>query len=125
MGRNGAEYRPHDWSNELVLLAECVTRRENEKMGRLIFTIAVLVSELGHLSATNTWDDAYDTSQIEVTLVYFVPSDRMPLADWRQRVDYYSKRIEQFHAREFQGQSRLTTVVRPEPFVSGLSTNQL
>jgi hypothetical protein len=40
-------------------------------------------------------------------------------------VDYYSKRIEQFHGREFQGQSKLTTVVRPEPFISGLSTSQL
>ena len=94
-------------------------------MGRLIFTIAILVSEIGNLSATNTWDDAYDTSQIEVTMVYFVPADRVPLSDWRQRLDYYSKRIEQFHGREFQGQSRLTTVVRPEPFISGLSTNQL
>jgi len=94
-------------------------------MGRLIFAIAVLVSELGHLSATNTWDDAYDTSHVEVTMVYFVPSDRVPLSDWRQRVDYYSKRIEQFHGREFQGQSKLTTVVRPEPFISGLSTSQL
>ncbi len=94
-------------------------------MGRLIFAIAVLVSELGHLSATNTWDDAYDTSHVEVTMVYFVPSDRVPLSDWRQRVDYYSKRIEQFHGREFQGQSKLTTVVRPEPFISGLSASQL
>jgi len=94
-------------------------------MARLIFAIAVLVSELGHLSATNTWDDAYDTSHVEVTMVYFVPSDRVPLSDWRQRVDYYSKRIEQFHGREFQGQSKLTTVVRPEPFISGLSTSQL
>jgi len=94
-------------------------------MGRWIFAIAILVSEIGNLSATNTWDDAYDTSQIEVTMVYFVPADRVPLSDWRQRLDYYSKRIEQFHGREFQGQSRLTTVVRPEPFISGLSTSQL
>lgn len=94
-------------------------------MSRLICAIVVLISKVGFLSATNTWDDAYDTSHIEVTMVYFVPSDRVPLSDWRQRVDYYSKRIEQFHGREFQGQSKLTTVVSPEPFISGLSTSQL
>ena len=98
---------------------------KGKMMGRLVFAIALVVSEIGSVSATNTWDDAYDTSQIEVTMVYFVPSDRVPLSDWRQRLDYYSKRIEQFHAREFQGQSKLTTVVRPEPFISGMSTSQL
>lgn len=94
-------------------------------MGRLFFAVAIFVSEIGSLAATNTWDDAYDTSQIEVTMVYFVPSDRVPLSDWRQRLDYYSKRIEQFHGREFQDQSKLTTVVHPEPFISGMSTSQL
>ncbi len=94
-------------------------------MVRLIFTAAIVFFQLGRLSATNTWDDAYDTSQIDVTVVYFVPSDRVPLSDWRQRVDYYSKRIEQFHAREFQGQSQLTTIVHPKPLISNLATEQL
>jgi hypothetical protein len=94
-------------------------------MVRLIFTAAIVLSQLVRLSATNTWDDAYDTSQIEVTVVYFVPSDRVPLSDWRQRVDYYSKRIEQFHAREFQGQSKLKTIIHPKPLISGLATEQL
>jgi hypothetical protein len=107
------------------MIANCATCGEKEKMMRLTLAIAVLVFEVGHVWATNTWDDAYDTSNIEVTMVYFVPSDRVPLSDWRQRLDYYRKRIEQFHAREFQGQSKLTTVVLPEPFISGLSTNQL
>ncbi len=94
-------------------------------MSRLMFVCVLLLSEVGNLLATNTWDDAYDTSRIEVTMVYFVPSDRTALSDWRQRVEYYSRRIEQFHQREFQGQSKLTTIVHSKPFISGLSTQQL
>jgi len=74
---------------------------------------------------TTTWDGKYDTSQIEVTVVYFVPSDRQPLVDWKDRVDYFSNRIEQFHAREFQGQSKMTAQVYPKPFVSAATTSEL
>lgn len=104
---------------------DCLEQQLEGNMGRLIFAITFLLSGISNLSATNTWDDAYDTSRIEVTVVYFVPSDRRPLSDWRQRVDYYTNRIEQFHEREFQSQSRLTTLVHPVPFISDLSTNQL
>ena len=87
--------------------------------------VAVLVpSSIAH-AGTRTWDDRYDTEKIEVTVVYFVPSDREPLIDWRDRVDYYCKRIEQFHQREFQGQSTLKTIVHSEPLISELSTEQL
>lgn len=74
---------------------------------------------------TKTWDGKYDTTKIEVTVVYFVPSDRVPLVDWRDRVDYYCGRIRQFHLREFQGQSELLTVVHPEPMISDQSTAEL
>lgn len=77
------------------------------------------------LADTRTWDGKYDTSSIDVTVVYFVPSDREPLVDWRDRVDYYCRRIEQFHAREFQGQSKLRTIVHPEPLISERSTSRL
>lgn len=72
-----------------------------------------------------TWDDRHRIDRIEVTVVYFVPQDRTPLPDWRERVDYYCRRIEQFHEREFQGQSTLTTVTRAEPFRSARTTEQL
>lgn len=58
-------------------------------------------------------------------MVYFVPKDRLPINDWKERLDYYAKRIEQFHQREFQGQSKLTVKVREEVFSSKLSTEQL
>lgn len=76
-------------------------------------------------TGTRTWDGRHDTSVIEVTVVYFVPSDRSALPDWRERVDYYCGRIERFHARELGGQSVLRTVVHPEPLVSASSTDEL
>lgn len=72
-----------------------------------------------------TWDGKYPIDQIEVTMVYFVPKDRHPLADWKQRLDYYAQRIEHFHQREFQNQSKLTVKVRSQFFSSGFSTEQL
>ncbi len=74
---------------------------------------------------TKTWDGRWDTSKIEVSVVYFVPSDRTPLHDWNDRVRYFCKRIEQFHDREFQGQSSLKTMVHPEPLKSELTTHEL
>jgi hypothetical protein len=74
---------------------------------------------------TKTWDGKHSTSKIEVTLVYFLPKDRPPLPDWKERVDYFAERITEFHTREFNGQSKLTTIVRPEPFRSARTTAQL
>ncbi|MGV3485338.1 MAG: hypothetical protein ACO1RT_13040, partial [Planctomycetaceae bacterium] len=76
-------------------------------------------------AGTKTWDGRHDTSQIEVTVVYFVPADRQPLPDWRDRVAYFCRRLELFHQREFDGQSQLTTVLHAEPFVSAMETESL
>ena len=76
-------------------------------------------------SDLKTWDGRHAIDRIEVRVVYFVPSDRTPLADWKERVGYFCRRIEQFHAREFSGQSTLKTQVNPEPFRSGKTTEQL
>jgi hypothetical protein len=48
-----------------------------------------------------TWDGRHSIESIEVTVVYFVPNDGKPLPDWRERVAYFSRRIEQFHQREY------------------------
>lgn len=76
-------------------------------------------------AGTTTWDGKHSIEQVEVTAVYFVPQDRTPLPDWRERVDYFCRRIEQFHAREYGGQSTLTTRVHAEPFRSARTTEQL
>ncbi len=65
-----------------------------------------------------TYDGKHDISRIRVTAVYFVPRDRTPLPDWKERVHYFCRRIERFHHRELQGQSKLTTSIHPKPFVS-------
>jgi hypothetical protein len=72
-----------------------------------------------------TWDGKHSIESIEVTMVYFVPRDRTALPDWKDRVEYFARRIEQFHAREYQGQSTLKTVIHEEPFRSVKSTDQL
>jgi len=72
-----------------------------------------------------TWDGRHSISNIAVTVAYFVPRDRQPLPDWHDRVRYFAKRIEQFHAREFQGQSTLKANVLNKPFKSARTTEQL
>ncbi|MCA9060166.1 MAG: hypothetical protein KDA85_16775 [Planctomycetaceae bacterium] len=78
---------------------------------RTLLLIAIIATTAASLSAgTRTWDGRHDTSEITVTVVYFVPADREPLSDWQDRLDYFRRRIENFHAREFGGQSTLRTV---------------
>ena len=76
-------------------------------------------------ATTTTWDGRYETGRIEVTVVYFLPQDREPLPDWRERVDYFCRRIERFHEREFGGQSTLQTIVHKDPLRSRSTTSDL
>jgi len=77
------------------------------------------------VAAPTTWDGRHPIGKIAVRIAYFVPGDRTPLADWRTRAEWYARRIEAFHAREFQGRSVLTATVEDEPLVSRLSTAAL
>ena len=77
------------------------------------------------LADLKTWDGKHSIDKIDVTIVYFLPRDRAPLADWKDRVSYFARRIEQFHAREYNGQSTLRTIVHPEPLRSARTTEQL
>jgi hypothetical protein len=86
---------------------------------------AVMPLKVAEAAEVKTWDGRHDISKIEVTVAYFVPKDRHPLPDWRDRVNYFAKRIERFHAREFDGQSTLTTKVLDQPFASARTTEQL
>lgn len=72
-----------------------------------------------------TWDGRHPIGRIAATIVHFVPADRVPLPDWRARAEWYARRIEAFHAREFQGRSILTAHVVEEPLVSRLPTAAL
>ena len=94
------------------------------RVGSLILMALVLASQSAQ-AELKTWDGKHAIDKIQVTVVYFVPRDRTPLADWKDRVSYYCRRIEQFQSREFQGQSTLSTVMHPEPFRSARTTGQL
>ncbi|MDV6031625.1 MAG: hypothetical protein F9B45_16340 [Phycisphaera sp. RhM] len=89
----------------------------------VLFSVIALPPSL--LARTKTWDGRYDTSTIKLTVVYFLPSDRNPLPDWKDRLDYYCGRLQQFHQREFQGQSKLEVTVHPRPLVSKWTTREL
>ena len=86
--------------------------------------VSLFVAETAR-AELKTWDGKHAIDRIEVTVVYFVPRDRSPLPDWKERVSYFCRRIERFHEREFQGQSVLKTAMRPEPFTSARTTEQL
>ncbi len=94
-------------------------------MMRALWFLALALFSAPLLAGTKTWDGKHSTERIEVTVVYFLPKDRQPLPDWKDRVDYYAERITQFHTREFGEQSTLTTVVKPEPFRSTRTTEEL
>lgn len=90
----------------------------------LLFWASLFVTETA-LAELKTWDGKHAIDRIEVTVVYFVPRDRSPLPDWKERVSYFCRRIERFHEREFQGQSVLKAAMQPEPITSARTTEQL
>ena len=63
----------------------------------------------------HTFDGRYEIGTIALTIVYLVPKDRTPLVDWRERLDYFAKRLVPFHSRESGGKSTLRVHVHPEP----------
>jgi hypothetical protein len=69
-----------------------------------------------------TFDGKHDISTVNLTVVYFVPKDRTPLPDWKERVDYYLKRIAAFHHRELDGISKIQPAVHPKPLISEQNT---
>jgi hypothetical protein len=66
-----------------------------------------------------------DVSRVEVLAVYFLPRGRTPVPDWRDRIEYYARRVEAFHRREFSGQSVINVKILPEPFVSEMTPDQI
>lgn len=72
-----------------------------------------------------TFDGKHSIVNIEVTLVYFVPRDRAPLADWHDRASYYARRVEAFHRRELDGQSDLRVIVADQPFRSARTAEEV
>jgi len=97
----------------------------NSLRAQHLFMAWVLLFIPSAVVATTTWDGRHDTSRIDITVVYFVPVDRQPLPDWYERASYYCRRIERFHAREFQAVSVLKTHLAEQPLMSRRTTEQL
>ena len=93
-----------------------------------LFLLAIAHGRLASAAETpslTTWDGRHSIDTIRATVVYFVPSDRQPLPDWRERVEWLCERVRRFHHREFAGRSRLVTTIQSEPFRSNASTAAL
>ncbi|VTR99302.1 hypothetical protein [Tuwongella immobilis] len=80
--------------------------------------LGLLACSLPTFADATTYDGRHDLRKIELSVVYFVPKDRKPLPDWRDRVDYYIKRVVEFHKRELDGISTVVPVIHPKPLVS-------
>jgi len=63
--------------------------------------------------------------QVEVGVAYYLPRGRIPLPDWRERVEYHMKRAQSFHHREFGKQSKLTYRILEDPFVASASRDEM
>jgi hypothetical protein len=89
------------------------------------FVIVLLLVSATRAGNPHTFDGKHDISTIDLTVVYFVPKDRTPLPDWRERVDYYVDRITKFHTRESGGTSTLKVHVHPEPLIPDKTAEQI
>lgn len=88
-----------------------------------LFLLGCLFSTLH--GEVKTWDGRHSIKNVHVKVVYFVPHDREPLSDWKDRAQYYCDRIEQFHEREYGGESILSAELEQAPFKSRLATQEL
>lgn len=84
-----------------------------------------VVAQSPAVPGVHTYDGKWNLQHIAVTAVYFVPRGRTPLPDWQERVEYFARRLEAFHAREFYGQSKLTVTALPQPVRSTKSPEEL
>ncbi|MFM7521184.1 MAG: hypothetical protein ACKO9B_12015 [Planctomycetota bacterium] len=91
--------------------------------GAALCSLALVAAEPA--PSLTTWDGRHPIARIEATVVHFVPADREVLPDWRERAEWFARRIEAFHAREFQGRSELVARVEEAALVSRLPTAAL
>lgn len=88
----------------------------------IVLSIALLFARNGSAAPPTTYDGKHGIATVQLAVVYFVPKDRTPLTDWKDRIDYYVRRIAAFHERELDGISKLKIAVHPKPLVSGEET---
>lgn len=77
------------------------------------------------VAGPTTYDGKHDIGTVNLTVVYFVPSDRVPLPDWKDRVNYFVRRVTAFHDRELDGTSAIKANLHPTPLVTERATVDL
>ena len=85
----------------------------------------LLAAGMAAAGPVHTFRGTNDLSRIDVTVVYFLPRDRPPMPDWRDRIGYAMRRVAAFHEREFSGLSRLVVRLPDEPLVSERPVDQV
>lgn len=94
-------------------------------MRPIAFACLFLLAPTAQSAGPTTYDGRHDIGKIRLTVVYFVPKDRKPLPDWKERVEYYIRRITAFHERELDGLSKIDAQLHPEPLVTELTAADL
>lgn len=115
----------HVGISHVLQLHRWTCRAARFALSLVVFSTVCLTGMRPVCGQLRTWDSAHRIDDIEVTLVYFVPKDVATLPDWKGRLQYYAQRIEQFHRRELDGQSTLTTRLPEAPFRSTQTVAQL
>jgi hypothetical protein len=88
---------------------------------RILPFAVILVFTATASAGPTTYDGKHDISAIHLTVVYFVPKDRTPVPDWKERADYYLRRVSAFHDRELDGISTIKANLHPTPLVTELT----
>ncbi|MGC9327994.1 MAG: hypothetical protein ACP5I1_10200 [Candidatus Hinthialibacter sp.] len=88
----------------------------------IMFPVREIVSEDSIASGMHTRQATDSLETIDVAVFYYVPRDREPLGDWRERIEYLMRRAQKFHRREFTGQSDFQYTIHPAPFIASATT---
>ncbi len=92
---------------------------------RVLCLAGLLAAGTAASGSIHTCKGTNDLSRIAVTVVYFLPRDRPPVPDWRDRIDFAMRRVAAFHEREFSGLSVLDVRMPGEPLVSELTADKV
>lgn len=90
-----------------------------------IGTSTIYRETLPELTAPHKFDDpATPISSIHITAFYFVPKNKESaiIQNWRELLDENLKKLQAFHALQFQGRSKIEYTVYPVPVI-GLKNN--
>ena len=63
-----------------------------------------------------------DFSQLKIYAFYLVPKDRVPVADWKQKIDTLLNRVKTFHESQLKGSSVITYEIYDQPIIGSFTT---